>query len=88
MKIVNERIKELRQYKGISEEDMAIALDIEIKVYRTFEDSRELTITELCTVADILDVSTEYLLGRVDIPHPVITDENLDQIKEMLKSLR
>ena len=67
---------------------MAISLDIEVKVYRAFEENRKLTIAEFCTVSDILDVSTEYLLGRIDIPHPVITDENLDQIKEMLSSYK
>lgn len=88
MNSVNERIKQLRQYRGYSEEDMATRLKINENTYKMYEQNYKINVIELCSVADVLDVSMDYLIGRIDIPVPVITEENLKEVLENLKEIR
>lgn len=88
MNSVNERIMMLRQYRGYSEEEMASRLNINVSNYKMYEKNYKFNVIELCSVADVLDVSMDYLIGRIDIPVPVITEQNLKEVVEYLKELR
>ncbi|CEH30247.1 helix-turn-helix domain-containing protein [Aneurinibacillus migulanus] len=65
-----ERLKELRSKKGLTQEQLAISLDIPestIRRYESVDDSmprRE----RLEKIADFFDVQTDYLTGRTDNP--------------------
>ena len=85
---INERIRDLRQYKGYSEQYMASKLNISDLAYKKYETNYKINVLELLKVAEILEVSMDYLIGRIDIPAPVIMEENLGEVVEILKQLR
>jgi len=80
MGIINERITELREHKGYSEEYIAEKLKISINSYRKYENNKILDLNELIAISDVFDISTDYLLGNTDIPIPVLTDKNAELI--------
>jgi len=82
---INERIKLLRQYRCYSEQFMASILKINVMTYKRYEDTYKFKAFELRDVADVLEISMDYLLGRVDIPTPVITNENFKEILEIIR---
>ena len=60
-----ERLNSLRKKKGISAREMAMQLEITIRNYRRYESGdTSPTVEKLVQIADILDVSTYYLLCR------------------------
>jgi len=61
---------------------MAYKLGINLQVYQALEDK-----PKSCAIADALDISADYLLGKSNVPYHIITDENLDEINEILQSL-
>ncbi len=61
----SKRLNELRKAKGISAKYMAETLGIELRSYRNYESGdREPSLRTVVKLADILDVSTDYLLCR------------------------
>ena len=59
------RLNETRKSKGITAQQMADSLCINIRSYRAYESAdRSPNIEVLVKIADILDVSTDYLLCR------------------------
>lgn len=59
------RLNETRKLKGITAQQMADSLCINIRSYRAYESAdRSPNIDVLVKIADILDVSTDYLLCR------------------------
>lgn len=63
----NTRLNETRKSKGITAQQMADFLCINIRSYRAYESAdRSPNIEFLVKIADILDVSTDYLLCRDD----------------------
>lgn len=59
------RLNETRKSKGITAQQMADFLCINIRSYRAYESAdRSPNIEILVKIADILDVSTDYLLCR------------------------
>ncbi len=68
MKIFQERIKEQRKLYGLTQRDMAERLGISQPSYIRYENgSSEPSQENLVKIADIFDVSVDYLLGRKDI---------------------
>ena len=69
MSIFSDRLKEQRKAKGITQKAMAQHLGILDTSYQHYEyDLREPNHEMTVKIADILDVSTDYLLGRSDNP--------------------
>ncbi|MCL2846892.1 MAG: helix-turn-helix domain-containing protein [Firmicutes bacterium] len=62
-----ERIKELRNEKKLSQRYMASALGIKLSSYQKYEKGGEPTHENLIKIAKFFGVSTDYLLGIVDI---------------------
>lgn len=61
----NERLNSLRKEKGFTAQQMADALCINIRSYRLYESADRMPNLEmLCKIADVLNVSTDYLLCR------------------------
>lgn len=62
-----ERINSLRRQKGISAEYMARTVYVSLRTYRKYK-SGDITppVDILIKIADILDVSLDYLLARDD----------------------
>ena len=62
-----ERLNAIRKERGITAQKMADALQTGIRNYRKYESGdAKPTLDGLVQIADILDVSTEYLLCRDD----------------------
>jgi len=58
-------LKELRKDKGLKQEDMANYFGIAQSTYCDFENGkRKMPLTMLDSLADLLDTSTDYILGR------------------------
>ena len=65
MKIFRERLLEQRKLYGYTQRDMAERLGISQISYVRYENgTSEPTQENLVKIADIFDVSTDYLLGR------------------------
>lgn len=66
MRKTNERIKQLRIEKNITQKKMAEILNIKEFSYQRFEYDSRPNLDNLITLADYFDVSVDYLLGRTD----------------------
>lgn len=60
-----EILNKTRKSKGITAQQMADYLNINLRSYRAYESNdRQPSFETLLKIADKLDVSTDYLLGR------------------------
>ena len=65
--IFNDRIKELRKERGMTQEQTAQALSITLRNYQRIEaDGNTPNYINLVRLADFFDVSMDYLAGRTD----------------------
>ena len=72
------RLNEIRKKKGVTAQQMADDLHINIRSYRAYESAdRSPNLEILVKIADILNVSTDYLLCRDEYlrSHGVFFDE-------------
>ena len=61
------RLKQCRKEKGLTHNEVAIYCDITEKAYQNYElMTREPKLEILRKIADIFDVSIDYLVGRTD----------------------
>ena len=68
-------IKEIRLRKGMSQAEVASALGVSSVVYSRYETgSREPSADVLIQIANIFDVSLDYLLGRMEIEGTALTE--------------
>lgn len=66
--ILARRLKECRAEKGLSQCQVAIYCDITEKAYQNYElKTREPKLEILVRIADVFEVSLDYLTGRTDI---------------------
>ena len=65
----NERIKQLRIDKKLTQKEMANILLITERAYQYYEATRDPNVETLIRIADCFDISTDYLLGRTDNPN-------------------
>lgn len=71
MRAVTERLKILREKNKDTQEDVAKKLGITQQVYSNYEsDKCDLPLRHLVHLADMYDVSTDYILGRTSYPRP------------------
>ena len=87
-----EILKDLRLQNGLTQKDMAKKLQMCQQTYSRYERQEcEPDLKTLCKIADILEVSVDYLLGRETPPNKQntalstkdgITDVALNYIKE------
>ncbi len=63
----SKRLNETRKLKHITAQQMADALSMGLRSYRNYESGNRFPSPEtLIKIADILDVSIDYLMGRDD----------------------
>lgn len=61
------RLNETRKARGITAQQMADELGINLRSYRNYESGdREPSFDMLVKIAEKLEVTTDYLLGRTD----------------------
>ena len=65
--ILAKRLKECRKRKGYTQMQVAIYCDITERAYQNYENmAREPKIEILVRIADLFEVSLDYLTGRAD----------------------
>lgn len=65
--ILAERLKQCRKEKGFTQREVAIYCDITEKTYQNYElMTREPKVEILLKIADVFEVSLDYLLGRTE----------------------
>lgn len=65
LKIMGNRIKELRKEKRLRQTEVAELLEVTPQHYQKIEYGKvNISALTLCTLADYFGVSTDYLLGR------------------------
>lgn len=87
----SDKLKEARAARGMSMQAMADALGISFNTYQKYEySSREPSYDTLSKMADILGVTTDYLLGRPEAKPPedplqvLVQQKNLDALEQVL----
>ncbi len=71
MAVYTDILKELRKDKKLTQKDMAKYFEISQTLYSMYESGRRaMKIEMLCKLADILETSTDYILGRTDCQLP------------------
>ncbi|KGO90914.1 helix-turn-helix domain-containing protein [Flavobacterium subsaxonicum] len=66
MNVIGQRIKKLREEKGITQESMALQLDVTQSNYGRLEkDDRRLNVVKLLKIVRILDINIMYLFNGV-----------------------
>lgn len=80
--ITKDRIKAICKSKKINMEDMLISCNLGVNAIRQINDTKGLASFSLAKIADYLNVSVDYLLGRVDTPNGTysITGDNNVQV--------
>lgn len=76
--MLKSRLSDIRKKRGYTQQNMADYLNIALRSYQRYESgSHEPTLQVLVIIADYLDVSIDYLLGRDDFmkAHGVFFDE-------------
>ena len=63
--MLKERIRQLRLKNGLTQQEMADAIMVTMRQYQNYEGGQaKPTIDGLVKIADFLQVSTDFLLGR------------------------
>ena len=76
----NKRLRQMRMKRGFTQQKLADTLDIALRSYQCYETGTRTPCYDLLIlIADTLDVSLDYLLGRDDFmkAHGVSADEYL-----------
>lgn len=64
----NEKLRQARSEKGISQKNAAEQLQISRTCYANYEQgTREPSFEVLCRICDLYDFTADYLIGRTDI---------------------
>ena len=66
--ITKDRIKTLCKTKNINLENMLIECSLGVNAIRQINDTKGMASFSLAKIADYLDVSVDYLLGRTETP--------------------
>jgi transcriptional regulator with XRE-family HTH domain len=93
MNVIGQRIKKLREEKGITQENMALQLDVTQSNYGRLEkDDRRLNVVKLLKIVRILDVNIMYLfnevLGEQNMENSGLSHTNKEVYDILVESLR
>ena len=65
------RLRDLREDRDIKQREVAAYLNCSQQVYSNYElGQRDIPTQTLIAIADFYDTSTDYLLGRTNVPSP------------------
>ena len=68
-------IKDIRVRKGLTQSDVAAALDVSSVVYSRYETgSRQLPIDTLIKLADVFGCSVDHILGRISTEESTLSE--------------
>lgn len=70
------RIKAICKSKKISMDEMLQACDLGVNAIRQINDTKGMASFSLAKIADYLNCSIDYLVGRTDCPDVITVDDN------------
>ena len=87
-----DRIKDVCRQRGINMESMLVDCGLGVNAIRQINDKKGMASYSLAKIADYLDVSVDYLLGRSDFLTPPPDDllkmvDAVDNLEELLRVL-
>jgi len=86
--LVGRRLRELREKNGLIQKDIANLLSVTTSAYGYYEQGKnDIDTNTLIFLSDYYNVSTDYMLGRTDIPVPIETFLQDKQVDEKLNDL-
>lgn len=81
--IIADRVRALRLSKKMTQEELSDKINTNTLTYRGYENLKsDIPIVYLIRIADLFDVSLDYLMGRTDI-----NDKSKNDIEERLQKL-
>lgn len=81
MEVFKERLIDLRIERGYKQEEVAKELNVTTSAYGYYEQGRnQPSLETLYNIACFFNVSTDYLLGKVDTPNHVTTYAISDKV--------
>ena len=88
--LISEHLRAAREKKGLSQRDLAIKCGIAFNmIYRYETGLTDPSVGKLQMIANVLEVSLDYLVGAVDDPRGQIGEVDLtDDEKQMVTTLR
>lgn len=64
---LGERLVELRKEKGMLQKAIAQKVGVSVRIYQKYEKGEgEPTVSKAARIADLFDVSIDYLMGRTE----------------------
>lgn len=89
---IGESLKRFRDEFHLTQDEVADVLKVTRQAYHSYErDKANPPSKKILELADVYDVSTDYLLGRSDEPHPTKFDKAEVQkafaIRDMFQSM-
>ncbi|MDR3562192.1 MAG: helix-turn-helix transcriptional regulator [Negativicutes bacterium] len=81
-----DRIKQLRNKKNITQDEMAQLLDVDRSTFASWEiNRREPDLSALCNIADRFEVTLDWLVGRGAVPKDAqaVTGEDAEWLEVM-----
>lgn len=93
MNVIGQKIKRLREEKGITQEAMAVQLDVTQSNYGRLEkDDRRLNVVKLLKIVRILNTNISHIFNEADTAVATENTDNLNNNKEvydiLVESLR
>lgn len=76
---LTESLKRFRTQMGLTQKQVAEAIGMRESSYQRYEQGRSLpSVAILERIADAFNVSTDYLLGRTDVPNSAVSKITID----------
>lgn len=73
-------LRSLRKKHGDTQESLAAKINVPVRTYASWERSERIMPNDvLVSIADLYDVSVDYLLGREELPAPVLAVDDFLQ---------
>lgn len=94
MSTIGERIKDLRESKGISAKELAELLDINQSTYSKLEnDKKSIAVSELKRITEFFEVTADYIIGTLKPEEDIVvymkreksmSDEDINEVQMIL----
>lgn len=94
MNTIGERIKDLRESKGLSAKELAELLDINQSTYSKLEnDKKSIAVSELKRITEFFRVTADYIIGTIEPEEDIVvymrreknmSDEDINEVQMIL----
>jgi transcriptional regulator with XRE-family HTH domain len=84
-----QRVKALRNKRGISQEKISDLIHANTLTYRGYENCKsDIPLFYLVRIADVLETSLDYLAGRTEAQEESILEQRVKKLEEAVQEIR